>query len=491
MAAGDSGRLPHEEWEKPWYTAWAKWGRMSRQDSADQSARDDIIRQKAAAARKADGRPNILFIFTDQQTASAMSCTGNKYVNTPNMDRLAASGVRFARSYCTYPLCGPARSSLITGLMPSRTGVIFNETAPDPAIPNLGQVFRRAGYVTAWSGKWHLPESYVNTPDGMPGFDNLPLPGYPRNIYGLGDAVDYQFAMDAVCFLMWEARKVGLPWLYCVSLHNPHDICHWTRIRPARHLNIDRYPPLPANFDAMHNEPDYIRLERMPESGSFAELPRTLGWSGDQWRAYMHAYYHMTEQADRAIGLILDALEDGGWSDNTLVVFTSDHGDGCASHRWAAKNCLYEEPVAVPMILNFPGRIPPAVLDETHIVSGLDVMPTMCDYAGVKGPPMAGLSMKTIIENPRGPWRDFVVAEVASRQSPAGQRHGRMVRSGRYKYNVYDMGENNQQLFDLAKDPGETVNLAADPAMKNIIDAHRQMLKQWIDSIGDWFKLPE
>jgi arylsulfatase A-like enzyme len=109
-------------------------------------------------------RPNVLLLLTDQQTMRAMSVYGNHYLHTPYMDSLARTGVRFSISYCAAPVCGPARSSLITGRMPHETGVNFNGDVPDPAIPNVGEIFRRAGYETAWAGKWHLPASYPRAP---------------------------------------------------------------------------------------------------------------------------------------------------------------------------------------------------------------------------------------------------------------------------------------------------------------------------------------
>ena len=104
-------------------------------------------------------RPNILFLFTDQQSARAMSCAGNPQLSTPHMDRLAAAGMRFGQAYCAAPVCGPSRSSLLSGRMPHETGVLVNSMTPDPSQPNMGELFERAGYAPAWSGRWHLPDN--------------------------------------------------------------------------------------------------------------------------------------------------------------------------------------------------------------------------------------------------------------------------------------------------------------------------------------------
>jgi arylsulfatase A-like enzyme len=198
----------------------------------------------------------------------------------------------------------------------------------------------------------------------------------------------------------------------------------------------------------------------------------------------------MTEQVDRAIGLILDGLDEGGMADNTLVIFTSDHGDGCASHRWAAKNTLYEEPMRVPFIVRFPGKVPAGVTDETHLVSGLDVLPTLCDYAGLNGPATHGRSLRSIIEDASSPWRDYLVAEVTGRRKETGDElRGRMVRAACYKYNVYDAGENREELFDLEADPGEMRNLAGEAAMRGVRDDLRAKLHEWIERTKDPFTL--
>jgi len=479
----------HEKWEKPWRTAWPRMAGQTPEEKEERRRRDAETVERARAARAVDPRPNVLFVFTDQQTIGAMSCSGNPYVNTPNMDRLAQRGVRFTQCYSTDPVCGPARGSLVTGRMPHEVGVIWNGDSPNPALPNMGHVFRQAGYETAWCGKWHLPESYVYDFDGIPGFDNVARPRETRNIYGLGDLTDYLHAMDAVFLLRWELHKIGLPWLFCVSLHNPHDICHWTRIPPKPHLNIDRYPPLPDNFAVPPDEPDVLTAIRSGMgAGTNQEIVRTTEWDDAHWRAYVEAYYHMTEQVDRAIGLILDALEEGGWADNTLVIFTSDHGDGCAAHHWAAKNSFYEEPMRVPLIISFPGKVPEGVVDEEHLVSGLDILPTMCDYAGVEPPLVRGRSLRRIIEEPGAAWRDYLVGEltVGSREEPI---RGRMVRTARHKYCVYSTGRKREQLFDMAADPGEMNDLSERTDMRDTVAEHRDMLREWLELTEDSFPL--
>ena len=326
-------------------------------------------------------RPNILFIFTDQQTLGAMSAYGNPHLRTPHMDSIAASGVRFEKSYCASPVCGPSRSSLVTGRMPHETGVDVNGESIDSAIPNIGQLLSGAGYRTAWAGKWHLPESYPSVGLGsVPGFEVL----QPAQTSGRGSDTDAGVADHAVSFLQ---RQHDRPFLLGVSLHNPHDICGWIgRHRdPGTIDDVDVLPPLPDNFAIDPEEPEFIRAcRRRPHYG--AEGLNTLDWNEDQWRFYIHAYYRFTEEVDALVGHVLATLRDQGLEEETVVIFTSDHGEGVAAHRWVVKLMLYEEPSTVPMIVSWRGHTPAGVVDSEHLVSGVDILPTICDYAGVTPP---------------------------------------------------------------------------------------------------------
>ena len=168
-------------------------------------------------------RPNILVIITDQQSARAMSASGNPYLHTPHMDSLAAGGVRFERCYCTSPVWRPHRASLATERMPHAVGVNVNSDRPDASVPNLGHLFRQAGYYTAWAGKWGMPEGRPKGPDGTQGFENLPL-GESDARYGtVGDEA---VTDAAVAFISTRERSLR-PFLLNVSLTNPHDICYW------------------------------------------------------------------------------------------------------------------------------------------------------------------------------------------------------------------------------------------------------------------------
>lgn len=413
-------------------------------------------------------KPNVLIITTDQQQVTAMSALGNEWVKTPNMDSIAARGVAFTKSYCSYPLCSPSRSSLHTGRTPHEIRVDRNSVPIDRAVSISGQVFRAAGYDTGYAGKWHMPDPYPR--DGIAGYEVLNKTTRQNK---LAHDVDQATVSAAIEFLQ---RKHEKPFLLVVSFINPHDICLlagegkalvgevWEKYQPASGVPV---PPLPANFA----QPQGL-------SGELAERNKHSTWDENQWRRYRYAYYRMVEDVDRQVGQVLDAMRKTGQENNTLVIFTSDHGEGLGSHHWTGKMMYYEEEATVPLIVSWKGIMPAGRIDREHLVSTLDVLPTICDYAGVPSPPLLrGQSLREVIEKPEHSGHEFVVSEMA-----AG-RQGRsfMVRTAKYKYMVWPGAEGNRSelLFDLTVDPGEMKNLATNQAMVKELDRHRAMLAQW------------
>ncbi len=437
---------------------------------------------------KVPSRPNVLLILTDQQSLRAMGAYGNRHVRTPNMDALAACGVRFARSYCAAPVCSASRAALVTGRMPHEIGVEVNDRPIRAGVPTLGSVFRAAGYDTAWAGKWHVPESYPAAADAIPGFRNLPVPRDP--LAHLGSRMDGPTVDAAVAFLRERRDR---PFLLTVSLHNPHDICAWIVGRHRDAISIPPpdlpLPPLPGNFEVALREPEFVSACRRRDHYGPENL-WAAKWTPDAWRLYLHAYYRLVERVDAQVGRLIDALGACGRRDDTLIVFTSDHGEGLAAHRLVAKLLFYEEMVSVPLVVAWRGWTPEGVQDGEHLVSGLDIMPTLCDYAGVAAPEFVrGASLRPAIERPGEPGREFVAAELQPDPAQPGFK-GRMVRSRRFKYAVYSEGARPEMLFDLDADPLETRDLAPDPDQHRVMAAHRAMLRSWMDRTGDDFVWP-
>ena len=247
-------------------------------------------------------------------------------------------------------------------------------------------------------------------------------------------------------------------------------------------------PPLPAGFEPSRDEPDFIRRCRQ-RTHYGPENTFTRGWDPDDWRRYLREYHALTERADTEMGRILDALRHAGLEEETLVACTSDHGEGMARHRWVVKLMLWESVVSVPLSLSWPGVIPRGRVRD-QLASGLDLLPTLCDYAGLPVPAgVVGRSLRGAVEED-GPGLDYVVTELHPDDQDLAFA-ARIVVSEGHKYAAFSEGQPREVLFDLEADPGETRNLAADPSRAHVLATHRRYLRQWIEETVDHgFPLP-
>jgi choline-sulfatase len=402
-------------------------------------------------------KPNFLFIITDQQIAQAISaCSPELPLQTPNIDRLVRRGTRFSTFRSANPLCSPSRSAMFTGRMPSETGVVRNGMSIREDIPNLGQWFGQNGYETVYTGKWHLPKL---SPMPNQGFKIVPTTGITGNGH-FGDA-----STSRTCEGYLRNRTGSDPFFLVSSFLQPHDICEWIDMNwdGANRLLFPEaaaggLPPLPANFAYDHREPTKV-----------AKRPRP-NWTPEQWGYYLWSYYHHVEMVDAEVGRVLNALEDSGQADNTVIFFVSDHGEGCGHHRNVLKNNPYEEALRVPLIISWPGQVGEGKTDE-HLSSGYDLMPTFCDFAGIKPPPrLVGRSLKPWAQGNRAEGGDMAVAEL--------QVSGRVISTREFKFVSYK-GDPVEQLFDLVNDPGETKNLAGDAAHAPTVTEYRKLLADW------------
>ena len=285
--------------------------------------------------------PNIIYIVTDQQTASAMSCMGNDDLHTPNMDKLAESGVLFRNAYCSTPLSGPARAAMFTGYTSHEVGLARNGTPiPDSLrTRTLGTLMQDAGYDCIYAGKWHVHTASM--PDKEFGFTTI----HPHSDNGLAEA--------CVDFLEQKHTK---PFFLVAGFDNPHNICEYARSQNLPWGNIEdlpqnEWPGLPLNFAKNPYDADVISYE---QSLNYSVYP-TRNYTPDDWRRYRSLYYRLVEKVDAEIGKILNAVDKQDLWKNTVVIFTSDHGDGVGAHHWNQKSALYEEVVNIPLIVTLPG----------------------------------------------------------------------------------------------------------------------------------------
>ena len=412
-------------------------------------------------------QPNILFILTDQQNAKMLGCAGNAHVKTPAMDSIARRGLRFERAYCMNPMCVPSRFSLFTGRRGSDIGLLNNAARDVSEMPaailagTLGWQMRAAGYHTAYGGKTHFPLGL--RPEDY-GFETI--------------TADDRDGLASAC-VDFLAQERSQPFCLVASFINPHDICHMairdfaetplerSLSRPDRielveldaalalpddmteaEFLSDVCPPLPANFEVPPDEAEAITL--MQKRSPF-KLKARERYSEADWRMHRYAYARLTERVDGQIAHVLAALQDNQLEGNTVVVFTSDHGDMDASHRMEHKTAFYDEAARVPLLIAGPG-IAKAVVDERHLVSnGLDLLPTFCDIAGIEPPgELEGRSLLPLLDG---------IATAAWREAlPVESELGQMAVWQDLKYIRYYQGARREQLIDLAQDPGEMRN---------------------------------
>lgn len=435
-------------------------------------------------------KPNILYIMTDQQSATMMSCTGNKYLKTPSLDSIAKNGVRFDRAYCAAPVCVPSRLSLFTGKMPSYINLKANETDGvwhdkiDELKPKgIGYLMKDAGYDVAYAGKQHLPEF---TADEL-GFDVLTLD-------------DRDEATEKSIEYIKEDRDK--PFFLVSSLINPHDICFMTirdcaepeqRKRFVEHgvtelKNVDTFlkplkegdptlieekcPPLPINYMPQENEPgaiDYLLSLRSFRVGA------RKNYSDNDWRMHRYVYHRLTEMVDEKIGKIINALKESGQEENTVIIFTSDHGDMDSAHKMEHKTTFYDEASRIPLLISQKGVIPSGIVNTTHLISnGLDLIPTLCDYAEIDVPAgLEGQSFRPIAEGKElEPTREAIKIE---------SEIGQMIVTQDYKYAKFFMGDNDEQLYDLKKDPYEMKNSAFLEENKDVLEYHQNLFNKLFD----------
>ena len=444
-------------------------------------------------------QPNIIYIFTDQQHANMMSCAGNPWLDTPAMDYIAQNGIRFTRAYTTNPVCSPARVSLITGRFASgffdhegnrvrenRGSMRIPEMSPEVLQSTIATYLKQAGYHLVYGGKEHLPQ--MITPTAL-GFTDL-----------TDDERD-GLANQAAAFIRQKHEK---PYFMIVSLINPHDICYmairdhsdpnnpllkrgekelatldWALKYPANVNDktfFDQYcPPAPPNLEPQEHEPAAIKY--MLTLRDFRAGAREH-YTVEDWRRHRWAYCRLTEKADGQIQVILDALQQSEQEQNTLVLFSSDHGDNDGAHRLEHKTTFYEESANIPFMAMWKGHIPGGQVDSLHLVSnGLDLLPTVTDFAGVSGKSdPRGLSLKPLMMGKTVEWRQTLGVE-----SEIGWM---VVGNDGLKYIKYDAAGIEERLHDLNSDPFETTHFTDDPEYQETLSFLRnEMEEYWFPDI--------
>jgi choline-sulfatase len=431
----------------------------------------------------ARARPDVLLIMADQLTPSALPFHGNPVTRAPTLSWLASSGVVFDAAYTASPLCAPARASLLTGMLPSRTGVYDNAAEFRSELPTFAHYLRRAGYRTVLAGKMHFCG-----PDQLHGFEErLTTDIYPADfgwtpdwerpaerptwyhdmssVLEAGPCVrsnqldfDEEVTFSAERSLFGHIRSGDeRPFCYVVSYTHPHDPFTIPRQWWDRYEGVDI--PLPsAGPGVLHPHERRLRAVCAIEG---------VRLSDDQIRAARRAYYGAISFLDDQVARLLSVLRESGRLDNTVVLITSDHGEMLGERDAWYKMSFYEGSVRVPLIVCAPSRLGCARVGAA--VSTMDLLPTLTGIAGVGEPPgtagtLDGRSLLPELTGAAG--RDEAVGEYLAEGAIAPIV---MIRRGRHKF--IRSPADPDQLFDLAADPDERVNLAGDPAQASVAGA--------------------
>ncbi len=435
-----------------------------------------LLGSRRAWGESAPAKPNILLIVSDQQHWQAMGSVDSSF-ETPNLDALARSGTVFRDSYCTTPQCSASRSSIYTGFYPHRTTVIGNINSQDhhgnPVLglpedfETLGSRLGALGYHTGYTGKWHLG----NEGHFSKHFDTADLNGEPHD-----GATD-----KALSYLRARAADPTKPFALCVNYINPHDIYQFGRIAQERKPERPEAPvPPPASAaENFGGKPSPQTQFMKKDQGRII-----LGKPEVYWERYRELYREKCHLVDAQVGRVVAELEELGLADNTIVVYTSDHGDMDTQHRLIYKGpFMYEHMVRVPLVVRMPpsldGRTPG---EGNGFVTGVDILPTLCAFAGSEPDELHGQSLHGYLTG-KGelPQRDFVISQYYNKQKWVNPI--RMIRTTEFKYNRYI--EHGEELYDLKNDPHELVNLARDKGYKKARRELRNELRAWMKTHSD------
>ena len=480
---------------------------------------------------------NVLWIMSDQHSSRALGCYGNRVVQTPRLDGLAAEGVTFDRAYCSYPVCTPARFTMLTGRYPHHHGAVSNVTPLPLRERTAAHHFSHAGYATAFLGKMHTVDGQTH------GFDYYVDFGHYYDYLGPRTEV-FTRGMGA------NDSGSGSPWLTMYSddrgeqpstgeagaqgvrgRGGRRDVSPWLRDDdPMRHESLEIGEVLPekdhfesfiaretirflrtyrdeplfvvASFLKPHNPfappPEYAALykaeemevpvwpegslEQVPEQARFRKAPGAGTPEGEAWaRKFLAAYYGNVTHLDACVGRLLDALEELGLAENTLVLYTTDHGEMLYEHGLRGKFNFFEPSARNPLIVRWPG-VTVAGARTDALTDQADFVPTLLEACEVEPAPrtaeLDGKSFVGALRDPSSAGKEFAFGEYAL---PSGKPFY-MRRGERWKYVYYTGG--GEELYDPAADPGELRNLAAEPDYAQVVAAEREQLLAYVRAQG-------
>jgi arylsulfatase A-like enzyme len=450
--------------------------------------------QATSGQDNAERLPNIIFILVDDMRWDELALTGHPFAKTPNLDRLGREGVTFHNAFVCTPLCSPSRASFLTGQYPHTHWIINNDrnglSVISHKLVTFPQVLRKAGYETAFIGKWHMGDDDTR----RPGFDHwisfrgqglfidpvVNVNGQRRQYTGYMTDLLNRWAEEFV------DRKHDRPFLLYLS----HKAVHKPYIPAERHMNlysVQRYVPPKSADDDLKGKPSLTRefapvdIKRIP--GATVEPAEPRYGRGDSREGVFLDHLRCLSSVDEGVGMLLDALERTGQLDNTVIIFASDNGVLLGEHGlFMNKRVPYEESLRIPLLLRYPKLIRPCS-EREQLVLNIDIAPTLYELAGVTPPiKMHGKSLVPVLLNPEAEHRTDFLAEYFFEKVAPRHAEWQAVRSDRWKYIHYVDLEGMDELYDLKDDPYELNNLISFPDHATTVRTMKERLTQLLSA---------
>ncbi|MHC4743219.1 MAG: sulfatase family protein, partial [Planctomycetota bacterium] len=468
-----------------------------------------VLSNSAIETRMGAKRPNILYIMSDDHSAAAIKCYGghlDDVIETPNIDRIAAEGMRLKNCFCTNSICTPSRATILTGQYSHVNGVKNLGQSMDRDRQNVARLLQQAGYQTAVVGKWHL----TSEPSGFDYYNVLPGQGK----YGVLNTVELKEKGDP-----WGTRKdyegyatdiitdVSLEWLrnrdkdkpFFLMTHHKAPHGKWEYDPKYEDLYADIDFPEPASLweDKSHRSEasadagrDILELAGRMESPTWptGQLD-TTGMDDTQkvkagYQKYLHDYMRCIASVDKSVGRLLDCLEREGLVEDTVVIYTSDQGMFLGEHEYYDKRWMFEDSLRMPFVVRYPGRVRAGSINE-DIITNVDFAPTFLDCAGIAKPPeMQGRSfLANLAGKTPANWPVSMYYRYWMGASGVPAHYG--VRTKRYKLIRYYESPSGWELYDMEKDPLEINNVYDDPAYADAVDKMKIELMRLREYYGD------
>ena len=460
-------------------------------------------------------RPNILFIMSDDHAAHAMGCYGSRINETPNMDRIAAGGMRLDNCFCTNSICTPSRAVILTGTYNHVNGVTTLSTPMDNRLQTFPKRLQAAGYQTAVIGKWHLGIGPQHCPTGFDYWNVLPGQG----LYHDPEMIEMAPSGERTVFKGYVTDLItdmSIDWIrrrdkdrpFCLLCHHKAPHRHWEPDAKHAHLYDDVEIPEPETFnDDYANRAAAAEAARMRIGRDLNEIdvkaappeglsPREVKkWN---YQRYIKDYLRVVASMDDGIGRLLDTLDDEGLADDTVVIYTSDQGFFLGDHGWYDKRFMYEESLRMPFIIRYPREIAPGTVNADMVLN-LDFPSTLLACAGVPIPDdMQGTSIRPLLRGRTpGGWRTSMYYRYWMHKAHHNVYAHYGVRTRRYKLIYYygeacgqegaidEPSEPEWELFDLDRDPCELNSVYRDAACADVVTSLKAELHRLQADVGD------